>query len=129
MYAKSIRPSAKRDVQKERSAKRDDWIARPRRAQTCERHLIFFHYRSSLRLSCNRDQSWVSWLIRFFFDFDQSDQIKRSSSKPVDNLIWTERTWCQCPDILLSTEKILSEKINWWICDDVTGKWNGIAYY
>ena len=27
MYAKSIRPSAKREVQKERSAKRDDQIA------------------------------------------------------------------------------------------------------
>ena len=37
MYAKSTRPSAKRDVQKFRSAKRDDRIARPRRAQTCER--------------------------------------------------------------------------------------------
>ena len=47
MYAKSIRPSAKRDVKKFRStqrddrvlrsAKRDDRIARPRRAQTCER--------------------------------------------------------------------------------------------
>ena len=36
MYAKSTRPSAKRDVQKFRSAKRDDQIARPRRAQTCE---------------------------------------------------------------------------------------------
>ena len=36
MYVKSTRPSAKREVQKERSAKRDDQIARPRRAQTCE---------------------------------------------------------------------------------------------
>ena len=36
MYTKSTRPSAKREVQKERSAKRDDRIARPRRAQTCE---------------------------------------------------------------------------------------------
>ena len=35
MYAKSTRPSAKREVQKERSAKRDDRIARPRRAQSC----------------------------------------------------------------------------------------------
>ena len=43
MYAKSTRPSAKREVQKERSAKRDDRIARPRRAQTCElrtKHVI-----------------------------------------------------------------------------------------
>ena len=36
MYVKSTRPSVKREVQKERSAKRDDQIARPRRAQTCE---------------------------------------------------------------------------------------------
>ena len=34
MYAKSIRLSAKREVQKERSAKRDDQIARPRCTQT-----------------------------------------------------------------------------------------------
>ena len=37
MNAKSTRPSAKREVQKFRSAKRDNRIARPRRAQTCER--------------------------------------------------------------------------------------------
>ena len=37
MYAKSTRSSAKREVQKDRSAKRDDQIARPRRAQVCER--------------------------------------------------------------------------------------------
>ena len=47
MYAKSTRPSAKREVQEDRSAKRnvqkfwsaqrDDQIARPRRAQACER--------------------------------------------------------------------------------------------
>ena len=37
MYAQSIRPSAKHEIQEERSAKRDDQIARPRRAQTCER--------------------------------------------------------------------------------------------
>ena len=37
MYAKNTRPSAKREVQKERTAKRDDQIARPRRAQTCAR--------------------------------------------------------------------------------------------
>ena len=36
MYAKNIRPSAKREIQTERSAKRDDQIARPRRAQACE---------------------------------------------------------------------------------------------
>ena len=37
MYAKSTRPNAKRKGQKERSATRDDQIARPRRAQTYER--------------------------------------------------------------------------------------------
>ena len=37
MYVKSERTSAKREVQKERSARRDDQIARPRRAQTCAR--------------------------------------------------------------------------------------------
>ena len=37
MYAKNTRPSAKCEVQKERSAKRDNQIARLRRAQTCER--------------------------------------------------------------------------------------------
>ena len=37
MYAKSTRPSTKREVQKDRSAKRDDQIARPRRAQARER--------------------------------------------------------------------------------------------
>ena len=36
IYARSIRPSAKREVQNERSAKRDDHIARPWRAQICE---------------------------------------------------------------------------------------------
>ena len=36
MYAKSTRPSAKREVQNDRSAKRDDQIARLRRVQACE---------------------------------------------------------------------------------------------
>ena len=36
MCAKNIRPSAKREIQTERSAKRDDRTARLRRAQTCE---------------------------------------------------------------------------------------------
>ena len=52
MYAKSTRPSAKREVQKFRSAKRDDRIARPRRAQTCER---------SARWECAREAG------RFFY--------------------------------------------------------------
>ena len=37
MYAKNTRPSAKREVQKDQNAQRDDQIARPRRAQACER--------------------------------------------------------------------------------------------
>ena len=40
MYAKSTRPSVKREVQKERSAKRDDRIACPSRAQTCARSAL-----------------------------------------------------------------------------------------
>ena len=45
MYMKSTRSSAKRDVQKLRSAKRDDQIARPRRAQTCDQiFLLRFIY-------------------------------------------------------------------------------------
>ena len=66
MYAKSTRPSAKREVQKDRSAQRDDrvlrsamrddQIARPRRAQACERSARwecareagrFFHLKST----------------------------------------------------------------------------------
>ena len=35
MYAKNIKPSAKCEIQTEQTAKRDDQIARPRRAQTC----------------------------------------------------------------------------------------------
>ena len=37
MHAKRTRSSAKREVQKERNAKRGDQIVRPTRAQTCER--------------------------------------------------------------------------------------------
>ena len=36
MYEKSTRPSAQRDDRVLRNAKRDDQIARPRCAQTCE---------------------------------------------------------------------------------------------
>ena len=45
MYAKSTRLSAKREVQKDRSAKRDDQIARPRRVmRMCPRSgQIFIH--------------------------------------------------------------------------------------
>ena len=49
MYVKSTRTSAKREVQKERSAKRDDQIARPRRAKNCELRAM----RSVLEKRCN----------------------------------------------------------------------------
>ena len=62
MYAKSIRPSAKREVQKERSAKRDDRIARPRRAQTCERSEL--RAKRAMRM-CPR--SGQIFLIKFLF--------------------------------------------------------------
>ena len=50
MYAKSTRPSAKREVQKERSAKRDDQIARPwRPMRMCPQSgQIFSNYFSRL---------------------------------------------------------------------------------
>ena len=37
MYAKNTKPSAKREIQTERSAETDDRIALPGRGQTCER--------------------------------------------------------------------------------------------
>ena len=72
MNVKSTRTSAKREVQKERSAKRDDQIARPRRAQTCERTARwecareagrFFLFRRFTRI----DMNFNSFLIRSFF--------------------------------------------------------------
>ena len=56
MHAKSMRPSAKREVQKERSAKRDDRIARPRRAQTCERSEL-----RALRMCARSGQIFFNW--------------------------------------------------------------------
>ena len=42
MYAKSIRPRAKRGVQKERSVKRDDQIACPKRKKRQEMTKSYF---------------------------------------------------------------------------------------
>ena len=61
MYAKSTTPSTMREVQKERSAKRDDRIARPRRAQTCER--------SELRAMRMCPRSGQIFLLLFYYDF------------------------------------------------------------
>ena len=52
MYAKSTRPSAKRDIQKFRSAQRDDQIARPRQIFLysfllifiTNNNIIYYHY-------------------------------------------------------------------------------------
>ena len=62
MYAKSIRPSAKREVQKERSAKRDDRIARPRRAQTCERSDL-----RAMRMCPRSGQIFLTSFLQFEF--------------------------------------------------------------
>ena len=71
MYAKSIRLSAKLEVQKEWSAKRDDWIARPRCVQTCERSARWecaneagrFFFLIQLNLIINLNMYWwiLSW--------------------------------------------------------------------
>ena len=60
MYAKNIRPSAKREVQKERNAESDGRIARLRRAQICER---------SVRWECARKASRFS--ISFYANRDE----------------------------------------------------------
>ena len=79
MCAKSTRPSAKREVQKERSAKRDvqkfrsakrdDRIARPRRAQTCERSEL--RAKRAMRMCPRSGQIFLitfsSWMRRYWF--------------------------------------------------------------
>ena len=79
MYAKSRRPSAKREVQKLRSAKRDDLIARPRRAQTCARSarwecareagrfFLYWHWVRSFPLGIN-DLRRSNFTITLFTD-------------------------------------------------------------
>ena len=61
MYAKSIRPSAKREVQKERSAKRDDQIARSnlRAMRICPPSgQIFYNIQQILRF---QNVLWSKW--------------------------------------------------------------------
>ena len=61
MYAKSTRPSTKREVQKERSAQRDVQIAHPRRAQTCERSEM--HTKRAMRM-CPQSGQIFSYMTR-----------------------------------------------------------------
>ena len=61
MYVKSTRPSAKSEVQKEQSAKRDDQIARPKRAQTCERSEL--RAKRPMRTCPRRGQIFLVMLI------------------------------------------------------------------
>ena len=89
MYAKSTRPSAKREVQKERSAKsdvqkfrsaqrydrvlrsakRDDRIACPRRAQTCERNEL--RAKRAMRMCPRSGQI-------FYFSFNRNEMKTKS---------------------------------------------------
>ena len=74
MYAKSTRPSAKREVQKDRSAKRDvqkfwsakrdDQIARPRRAQACERSQL--RAKRAMRMCPRSGQIFLNMKIENF---------------------------------------------------------------
>ena len=73
MYAKSIRPSVKHDVQKERSAKRDDLIARPRRAQICER--------SELCATRMRKIPWFYFLCFFRKNYEILETLRESFGK------------------------------------------------
>ena len=66
MYAKSTRPSAKREVQKERSAKRDDRIARPRRAQSCEQSEL--RAKRAMRMCPRGGQIFLRAIIVFDID-------------------------------------------------------------
>ena len=64
MYVKSTRPSAKREVQKERSAKGDDQIARPRRAQTCEQSEL--RAKRAMRMCPRSGQIfYITFVIKF----------------------------------------------------------------
>ena len=89
MYAKSTRPSAKREVQKERSAKRDDKkfrsakrddrIARPRRAQTCQRSEL--RAKRAMRMCPRSGQIFNNkfltvYLVSPFFDFHPENREK-----------------------------------------------------
>ena len=60
MYAKSTRPSAKREVQEDRSAQRDDQIARPRRAQACE-----LRAKRAIRMCPRSRQTFLIYIWQF----------------------------------------------------------------
>ena len=68
MYAKNTRPSTKREVQKERSAKRDDRIARPGRAQTWERREL-----RAMRMCPRSGQIFIIMFLKFICNFFFSD--------------------------------------------------------
>ena len=61
MYAKRTRPSAKREIQKDRSAKRDDQIARPRRTQACERSEL--RAKHAMRMCPQSGQIFLAYFI------------------------------------------------------------------
>ena len=65
MYAKSTRPSAKREVQKDRSAKRDDQIARPRCAQACERNEL--RAKRAMRMCPRSGQIFIKIFMVYLF--------------------------------------------------------------
>ena len=72
MYTKSTRPSAKREVQKERRAKRDDQIARPNlRAKRAARDVTvpvmwadFFYCNAMWLLSKTKVHIYVSFSVK-----------------------------------------------------------------
>ena len=72
MYAKSIRPSAKREVQEERSVKRDNQIARWECARGASRFFYFIFIRatfaSKIQLWARFGFTlWKMWILRFAF--------------------------------------------------------------
>ena len=79
MYVKSTRPSAKRDVQKERSAKRDDRIARPRRAQICERSEL--RAKRAMRMCPRSGQIFLFVIMSFKIETIRVEVVNRMNSK------------------------------------------------
>ena len=92
MYVKSTRPSAKREVQKERSAKRDDQIARPRRAQTCKR-------------SCN---GWKDLSLMFHTFLPQNNYFSRKIR--LNGIKQTDTRWGVLLNHLFSRKLSIVEK-------------------
>ena len=77
------RPSAKREVQKERSSKRDDRIACPRRAQTCERSEL-----RAMRMCPRSGQIFFIMEVQLFPIFD-----RKSYKYGPPMVIWLERKY------------------------------------